>query len=342
MWLNFNKKININDYNIKNSKWKYSIFSFLKKWYNNYDYIKIYTSGTINTKKSISIKKEYMINSVEITNYFFKLKKNSKFLLCLYADYIAGKMFLVRAIVLFCKVYCVPPSSNPLKNIYSSFDFSCMVPMQVINSFNKIEKINNILIGGSYLSSFLKKKLINVSSNCYYSYGMTESLGHIAMKKINGKNIDNYYRKFPKLNISVDNRSCLKIFYSKIMNKPIQTNDIVNIIDDNYFEYIGRYDYIINTGGIKINPEKVEKILITFIKKRFLISSIPDEILGEKLILIIEGFPCLIHIKHNFFFKKKKFLKPKKIFFIKKFFETSSGKIKRLFIKNLLLKKIIT
>ncbi|WP_238784220.1 AMP-binding protein [Blattabacterium cuenoti] len=320
--------------------WKNAIFQFLKDWYNDDPVLSVFTSGTTGIPKKILVKKKHFFERAKKTVEISKLKSPGiKGLLCLSPNFIAAKIFLVRAIIFKWKVYCVPPSSNPLRNIKEYFDIASMVPMQVFSSLEYLKYIKILLIGGCSIPNFLEEKLKNISSTiCYATYGMTETLGHIAVRRINGSNRSIYYKSFGDIYLKKDKRNCLKIFSSCSMDSWIQTNDIVSIKSDNEFYWIGRYDNIINSGGIKIIPELIEKNISFFIPdRRYFISSISDKILGEKLILVIEGDPFKLKIPKNFFCGKNKFYKPKKIFFITHFTETLLGKINR----NMIMKKLI-
>lgn len=312
--------------------WKNMIFSFLNNWYNDNPFLTTFTSGTTGVPKKVILYKKHMYDRAISTVEFLNLKKiRTRGFLCLSPNFIASKMFMVRAIIFKWKIYCVPPSSNPLKGIEEYFDISSMIPMQVKFSleYEHIENIKILLIGGSYISENLEKKLQNISTVCYATYGMTETYGHIGIRKINGLDKSFFYKSFKDINIDIDNRSCMKIFFSK--KYIIQTNDIVHLISKNSFFWKGRYDNIINSGGIKIIPELLEKYINPFIPfyRRFFVSSILDEVFGEKIILIIEGSPISIKIPENIFYGEKKFYKPKNIFFISTFVENSFGKIKR-------------
>ncbi|ACY40292.1 O-succinylbenzoate-CoA ligase [Blattabacterium sp. (Blattella germanica) str. Bge] len=343
MWIDFSSKKILTDFYYNSCKenlhWKDSIFSFLKKWYDNESVLKVSTSGTTGSPKTIFLKKKHMFERAIKTVEFLKLtKRGVRGLLCLSPDFIASKMFLVRAIIFKWKVYCVPPSSNPLKNIKEYFDITSMVPMQVFFSLKYLEYVKILLIGGYSVSDFLEKKLQNISTICYETYGMTETLGHIALRKINGSNKSSFYKSFQDIHLSIDERSCLGIFYP--CDSFIQTNDIVSMISSDEFTCIGRYDNVINSGGIKIIPELIEKNMNFFIHRRFFISSIPDKILGEKIVLIIEGSPFQFEYPEFFFNGKNKFYKPKNIFFIPHFIENSLGKLRRKEIMKKLIQKI--
>ncbi|WP_185871436.1 AMP-binding protein [Blattabacterium cuenoti] len=340
MWIDFSSKKILTFFSKKEKdNWKNSIFSFLKNWYDNKPILSS-TSGTTGVPKIISLRKEHMYQRAIKTVEFLKLKKKGiKGLLCLSPDFIASKMFLIRAIIFKWKICCIPPSSNPLKNIKENFDIASMVPIQVFYSLKHLNNIKIVLIGGSSISNFLEKKLQNIPTVCYATYGMTETSGHIAIKKINGLNKSNFYKSFHDVSLSVDHRNCLGIFSPCCMDSFFQTNDIVHMISKNTFTWIGRYDNIINSGGIKIIPELIEKEINFLIPygRRFFISSVSDKILGEKIILIIEGDPFPLCIPDAIFNGKKKHFKPKNIFFVSHFTDNLLDKFKR----KEIIKKII-
>ncbi|WP_185877173.1 AMP-binding protein [Blattabacterium cuenoti] len=342
MWIDFSNKKIIFPKN--DSIWSNSIKSFLNDWNDNNSVIEIKTSGTTGNCKKIFLKKKYIIQrAIESVKYLKLNKKNIIGLLCLSPNFIASKMFLIRSMIFKWKILCIPPSYNPLKNIkIYNFDIASMIPMQVFFSIKYLKKIKNILIGGYSISNYLINKLKNISStNFYATYGMTETYGHIALCKINN-NIDNYYfRLLKNINIKIDKRNCLIVNFPKMNNIFIKTNDIVHLKNNNTFKWIGRYDNIINTGGIKVIPEQLENIISNFIpyNKRFFISSIPDKIIGEKIILIIEGSFFKIKIPERLFKGEKKYLKPKIIFFIKNFEENFLGKIRKKNITKKIMKK---
>lgn len=339
MWLNFsNGNFNIKNFEKKiSNNWQLKILNFLKKWNDNNSTICINTSGTTNKKKFFYVKKIYLINSIYMTKKFLNLKSDGKSLLCLSIDFIAAKMLLIRSLILKWNVFCVLPSSNPLNKINDIFDLTSMVPMQLYNSLNYEKKIKNILIGGGVISKKLQKKIQKSLINCYYSFGMTETLGHIAFKKLNGFNKDKYFMPLKNIKLNINKKGCLTIFAPKLMNPPfLETNDLVKIYKNGGFIWIGRYDNIINTGGIKIIPEIYEEKLKKYIDLPFFIAGINDDYLGEKVSLFIEGNEK--KIPKNLFLYKKFFLK--NIFFINKFLRTTSGKIKRKkTVKIFLIKK---
>lgn len=313
------------------------VCEFLKKWFSEDNFIEVQTSGSTGKPKVIQLKKEYMKNSALATGTFFNLKENTTALLCMSPNYIAGKMMLVRALELGWHIDIVEPSSNPLKGVDKTYDFSAMVPLQLHNSLNEIDKLKKLIVGGGVVSKVLLHKIQNIKTEVFATYGMTETITHIAVKKLNNfKNVitsgtkQSYFRTLPNVVLSKDSRNCLVINAPKVSEEEIITNDIVKIHSENEFEWLGRFDNVINSGGVKLIPEQIEQKLSEIIKERFFVYGIADEVLGEKLMLIIEG------IKDNTILNELKNLKslskfeqPKEIFFIPKFVETPTQKINR-------------
>ncbi len=305
------------------------IGSFIDNWFSNTTYIIVQTSGATGKPKPIKLLKTNMINSALATGDYFNLQKNTTALLCLSANYIAGKMMLVRAITLGWNLHIVAPTSKPLNNLTKMYDFCAMVPLQVAQSVLELSKIEQLIIGGATISESLLKKIQALNTKCYATYGMTETITHIAIKDLKKK--DNCFKILPNVQISIDNRNCLIIDAPKVAKYKITTNDVVKLVSATEFKWLGRFDNIINSGGIKLFPEQLEKKLATIINTRFFVIGIPDDKLGEKLILLVETDK-----KENQLFSKIKELKiltkfeiPKKMYTISKFTETPTGKIKR-------------
>lgn len=322
-----------------------SIVNFLSDFFSNDNKIKVQTSGSTGKPKLIEIKKEFMINSAIATGDFFDLKENTTALLCLSTDYIAGKMMLIRALVLGWKLDIVPPTMNPLKDLEKSYDFSAMVPLQVYNSIDDLAKIKMLIIGGGIVSNELKMKLKNISTKVYATYGMTETVTHIAVKSINNVELKvNNYKTLPNIKVSKDKRDCLLIDAPKVSDELVITNDLVELKSDTEFKWLGRYDSIINSGGIKLIPEQIEDKLSKIISQRFFIASLPDKKLGEKVILVIEDSLVrfdsaqrpLLNNQKSVILNEMKNLKtlnkyevPKEIYFVSQFIETDTKKIQR-------------
>ena len=311
------------------------IHQFLKDWFSKDDFIIVKTSGSTGKPKHIQLKKEQMINSAFATGTFFNLKENTTALLCLPVEYIAGKMMLVRAINLGWHIDIVESNLNPLKNVNKEYDFSALVPLQLENSISKLHLIKKLIAGGGVVSKTLENKIQNIATDIFATYGMTETITHIAVKRLNNyieKPI--FYQTLPNVTIYKDTRNCLVIDAPNVSKEIIFTNDVVDLIADNQFHWLGRFDNVINSGGIKLHPEKIEEKLSEIISNRFFVAGIPDEKLGQKLILIIEnvnsygvGKSLENNIKN--LTTLSKYEAPKEIYFLSEFIETETKKIQR-------------
>jgi O-succinylbenzoic acid--CoA ligase len=314
------------------------IFWFLTDWFDDLDFVIASTSGSHGKAKSVKIKKEFMINSALATGKYFDLDSKTKALLCLSTNFIAGKMMLVRALVLGWHLDIVATKLNPLEKLAKNYDFSAMVPLQLHHSIDKINHIKKLIVGGGLVSKSMITEIKNVKTHIYATFGMTETVSHIAVKKLNHIEVDvnkNYFTVLPNVEILTDLNGCLVIDAPKISDQVIVTRDLVKIYSDTEFEWLGRLDNIVNSGGVKILPEQVEKKIQEFIFNRFFISSRPDDVLGEKLILLIEKdsdgseekrfYIDLISKLKNL----HKYEIPKEIFLIDKFQETKTKKIQR-------------
>ena len=304
-------------------------FSFLVDWFSNEHSIQVKTSGSTGTPKGILLKKEYMKNSALATGVFFELYEKTTALCCLPINFIAGKMMLVRAMTLGWHIDVTEPSSNPLENTEKKYDFSAMVPLQLSNSLDKIYLVDALIVGGGVVSPELEKSIQSISTKVYATYGMTETITHISVKplNINSNGVERpYYKLLPNISISIDDRYCLVIDAPKVSDEKVITNDVVEIVSNEEFIWKGRYDNVINSGGVKMYPEEIERKLSAYINSRFFVAGIPDEKLGEKLILIIEGEKRKMRSLKNIL---NKFEVPKEICFVPQFIEADTGKIQR-------------
>ncbi|MDO3693235.1 AMP-binding protein [Wenyingzhuangia sp. chi5] len=338
------------------------LYWFLQEWFSDAETLIVQTSGSTGKPKLISIKKELMQNSAKATGTFFDLGIGTKALCCLSVNYIAGKMMVIRALTLGWELDVIEPVGNPLENAFEEYDFCAMVPMQVQASLWDLNLVKKLLIGGGVVSQTLQEDLQSLSTECFASYGMTETVSHIAVKKLNHFNstpLDDentkdskkevfersrevnlsdvegnglraesrsFYQVLPNITISQDNRACLVIDAPLLSEEKVITNDVVKMISDNEFEWLGRYDHVINSGGVKLHPEQIEKELSKIIVERFFVTGIPDEILGEKLILVVEGEDRVCDFSS---LALSKYQIPKQTYFIDQFVETETKKIQR-------------
>ncbi|WP_336622138.1 AMP-binding protein [Flavobacterium paronense] len=278
---------------------------------------------TTGAPKTISVSKQAMVDSALATGDFFELQPGNKALQCLPVKYVAGKMMLVRAMILGLDLEFVAPSSNPLANNEIDYDFVAMVPLQAQNSIPQLKRVKKLIIGGAAVNKILEKQLLKLPTIVYETYGMTETITHIAARKLGEK----AFTVLPNVTVSFDERNCLVIHAPTISPEVIITNDIVELVNENQFIFLGRFDNVINSGGIKLIPEQIEKKLISKISQRFFIASKPDNELGEKVVLVIEGEKC--ELDNSIYETLDKYEKPKEIIFVPKFKDSVTGKILR-------------
>jgi O-succinylbenzoic acid--CoA ligase len=296
---------------------------FLLEWFNDVPYITSQTSGSTGTPKVIQIPKVAMLHSALATGDFFHLKAGHKALHCLSAKFIAGKMMLVRGLILGLEMDFVAPSATPLAKNQFHYDFVAMVPLQVQNSIAELQNVKQLIIGGAQINELLKQQLLHLPTKVYETYGMTETITHIAVKRIG----ESAFTVLPQVTIAQDNRNCLVIYALQISDQKIVTNDLVDLISETQFQLLGRIDNIVNSGGIKLIPERIEAKLSSKITNRFFVIGIPDERLGEKLILVLEGDKIPFDV--SAFEDLSKYERPKMVLFIPNFKETENGKILR-------------
>lgn len=316
-----------------------AVINFLKEWYNNEDYVTGHTSGSTGTPKELHLSKKDMIASAELTNRFFHIGTGSTLLLCLSPSYIAGKMMIVRAILAGANLHTVSPSSSPLATLDMPFDLAAMVPMQVETTLKSplatqhFTRLRQVLIGGAAISPKLEKQLQSLPTNCYATYGMTETVSHVALRPINGPRQTSFYVALGDIHFSQDNRGCLIIHAPHLHEQQFITNDLVVLHSQTRFEWLGRVDNVINSGGIKLFPENIEHRLAPLISRRFFITSIPDALLGQMAVIVIEDTPWSANSQKELLNEARKHLSPyeipKRIYFMEHFQETYSGKIIR-------------
>lgn len=322
--------------------WTIPIVDFLSSWYNKEAFIEVRTSGSTGEPKIIRLPKESMVNSATMTCRYFNLNEESTALLCLPADYIAGKMMVVRALISGLDLIAVKPSADPFRELDEIIDFAAITPYQFVNSYQSIQEfpVKNVIVGGSQVSLHLQRMMEQLEIRFYETYGMTETCSHIALRTLNGRNASAYFEVLPGIHISTDDRGCLVIKAPALTDTALITNDVIELKDASHFRWLGRFDHVINTGGIKVFPEQVERKLEPFLTRRFFIGSLPDEKLNQKVILVIEGPPLSpakeMSLKQSVETVLDRFERPRQVFYIPAFEVSSSGKI----LKNKMVEEV--
>ncbi len=312
--------------------------NFLRIWNDDSKTISIHTSGSTGIPKEILLNKTAMESSAIATGRYFRFKEGQKNILALSANYIAGIMQIVRSAVFDMQLIVAPVSSNPLKHLKDlSYDFAAFVPFQVQeiladrNSQKIYESISNVIIGGAPINNDLFNKISNLTNKSYATFGMTETVSHVALKEIKMNNV--LYEALPNISFDVSQKKCLIVSAPNLLDTPIHTNDMIRLENQYSFEWLGRADFTINSGGIKIQPEVVERKIERLIDRVFYISKIHDELLGEMVVLLIEGHPFELKRMTSLKAELKKILgkyeMPKQILFQPTFKRTITGKIIR-------------
>ena len=323
-------------------KWEAEFYIFLKEWLSTSEVIHAQTSGSTGDPTSIQLPKQVMVKSAERTIEYFGLKKGNRILLSLPCRYIAGKMMVIRAIIGNMDLITVDPSSEFESLINEPFDFGAMVPNQVFKLLGsnsgkeKLEHIRNLLIGGSAISVTLEAQVSQLRSRVVLTYGMTETASHIAIRELSKENRSDIYHCLPGISVTMNEKECLQIHIPE-QYKALQTNDVAEILSPTSFRILGRADDVIISGGINYWPQTIERKLESLMGARFVISSLPDEMLGEKLVMVIEGSPTNTEwVQKKAIELLSPFERPKSVCFLATFPQTSNGKIKRNEIKRLI------
>lgn len=319
---------------------------FCRDWLNGKETFVVHTSGSTGTPKPIELRRSQMEASARQTIQALGLPPGATALLCMNPAFIGGKMMLVRAMEAHMSIRMVVASANPLKELplNEAFDFTALVPLQLEamledpHSRSLLEKAQAILIGGAAVNQQLRLRLQELTAPLYSTYGMTETVSHIALQRLNGPAAQDYFEAFPEIQLGQDERGCLTIKGAITAWQQVITNDVVELIDNHRFRWLGRADNIINSGGIKIQLEEAERmaeklLLQTGLQRNLFAWGLPDERLGQQLVLIVEGSPLAREAEENWLQLLRenvvRYKQPKSIFYIPQFQQTASGKIQK-------------
>lgn len=265
---------------------------FLTEWHNDSPTVLVHTSGSTGKPKPMYVEKQRMEASARITCQFLGLKADDTALLCMPLDYIAGKMMVVRALTCGLRLLSVEPTGTPCWK--GPIDFAAMVPLQVWNLLQddegrqRLQQIRHLIIGGGAINDDLAKALVDLPNQIWSTYGMTETLSHIALRRLNGLERSEWYTPFEGVDISLSEEGCLVINAPAVHEGPLVTNDVAEL-NGRLFRILGRKDNVICSGGIKIQIEEVERLLQPHLSIPFMITKAPDVRLGEQVVLLTES-----------------------------------------------------
>ncbi len=270
--------------------WLLDLFRFILRWFDSSDSITQKTSGSTGVPKTMQLKKSSMNASAERTISFFELKENDRVWLCLPIEYIAAKMQVVRCLIGNLKLHVSEPTSTPIVPEIP-IQFAALVPMQLKRMLvqnQSFASIETLILGGAAADNALVQSLQGLTTKVYATYGMTETCSHIALQKLNGVDQQDSFFVLDGIKVSINSSNCLEIKAPDLHDEPIVSNDLVELIDQNHFRVIGRTDNVINSGGLKINPEEIEAAVAGKFNLEVVLLGIPDRLLGQKLVLVSE------------------------------------------------------
>lgn len=311
------------------------LFFFLERWFDESPYLCVHTSGSTGKPKELFVEKVRMIQSARMTCEYLDLRAGHTALLCMNLRYIGAMMMVVRALLTSMNLIVRTPSGHPFKDIKEPVHFVAMVPMQVYNTLRvteecyKLKGAEKVLVGGGLISPELEKELRCFPNAIYSTYGMTETLSHIALRRLSGSSASECYYPFSSVHLSLAGDDTLQIDAPLVLEGTLKTNDIARLYPDGSFVILGRKDNVINTGGVKIQVEQVEKKLSEFISVAFALTSVSDPKLGERIVLLLESKDCPDQIKSDINSELSPYERPKDILLVSILPMTENGKVDR-------------
>ena len=313
-------------------EWLKQVAAFILDWLSEADFMVAKTSGSTGEPKTIHLHKAHVRASALKTIAYFHLKPADTILLALPVRYIAGKLQIVRALEGGLDLILEEPSSEPLEHSTEAIDFAAFTPQQTWGALRQLPQVKKLIVGGGAISKSLEDQLQDQPTAVYATYGMTETITHVAVRSVNQPPTD-YFQALAGVVLSADASGCLVIDAPHLGVKHMATNDVVEMVASDQFRFLGRKDQVINSGGIKIFPERIEQKLSPHIEQPFFISSLPDEALGEKVILVVEATHN--ERKENAFLQQCQthldpYERPKAVFFVHSFVQTETGKLNRI------------
>ncbi len=327
---------------------------FWHQWHSGQTVFTFYTSGSTGTPKPILLHREQMALSAKLTGRALNLQPGDSALVCLATDYIAGTMMLVRGLELGLELTVIDPCRHPLAffNEDTVFDFAAFVPLQLQTILNTtpekrslLNRMKAILIGGAAVNQELAAAIQSINAPVYHSYGMTETVSHIALRRLNGSHASDFFTPLDGVKLDIDVRGCLTIQSALTHHQILHTNDCVELKADGSFRWLGRIDHVINSGGVKVQPEKVEIVVADLLvnyqngllaKRRFFIGAMPHPELQQAVVMVIEGAPLDHSIQQDIRHllqvsgRLTRYEIPRSFYYLPTFVETPTGKVNRV------------
>ncbi|MCC2546749.1 AMP-binding protein [Hymenobacter sp. BT175] len=336
----YRSPVEVNGYEAK-------VLDFCRQWLNGALEFSHRTSGSTGAPQLIRMRRRQLEASARRTGDYFDLGPGDRSLVCLNCEFIGGQMMLVRGLALNMHLTIVEPHADPLALVppEAEFTFASFVPLQLraVLTAGHAERLNQmkaIMVGGAPVESSLERALQVLTVPVYQTYGMTETASHIALRRLNGPDASPHYRVLPGIKIGQDDRGCLTVRADVTDDKLITTNDRIRLIDAHTFEWLGRADFVINSGGVKVQAEKVEQVLEVALAelgmpdRRAFVAGRPDARLGEQVTAFIEGQPLketqAQQLKVLLDQRLERYERPRELVYVPQFRTTASGKLDRL------------
>lgn len=311
------------------------LFRFLDRWFDDSPFMTVHTSGSTGIPKEMLVEKKRMMQSARLTCEFLGLQCGDAVLLCMDLRYIGAMMVVVRSLVFRLNLIVRVSSGHPLFDVKTPLRFAAMVPLQVYNTLQvpeerkRLSQTDILIIGGGAVDAALEKEIQTLPNAVYSTYGMTETLSHIALRRLNGSAASLCYKPFPSVYLSLSADGTLVIDAPLVCEQVLVTNDVAQIYPDGTFIILGRKDNIINSGGVKVQAERVEEQLSSLISVPFVITSVPDIKFGEAIVLLLEYTPALDEIQSGISSLLSSYHCPKYVRTVEKIPLTENGKINR-------------
>lgn len=315
------------------------LVDFLEEWFSESPTVQVQTSGSTGTPKIMQVEKARMEASARMTCSFLGLEPGDRALLCMPLRYIGAKMMVVRALVWGLDLYCVQASAHPLGALGFAPDFLAVTPAQVYSSLESedevalLRAVRHCIIGGGAIDAKLGAHLREFPNHVWSTYGMTETLSHIALRRLSGSDASDWYSPFDGVSLRLTGEGTLAIHAPAVCAEEIVTNDIAELRGDGRFRILGRRDNVINSGGVKIQMESIEEQLLPLMPRAFQITAAPDDHYGEVVAMLVEGEP-MDGVEERFA-SLHAYSRPKHVFFVSELPRTGSGKPDRAAARSL-------
>ncbi|TGE15793.1 AMP-binding protein [Hymenobacter elongatus] len=335
-----NSPVELNGYEAK-------VLDFCRQWLNGAQEFGLRTSGSTGKPQLVTMRRRQLAASARRTGDYFDLGPGDRMLVCLNCEFVGGMMMLVRGLELNLHLTIVEPHADPLALVpaTAAFDFASFVPLQLREVLAhtyapRLNRLKAILVGGATVESSLETAIQKLKVPVYLTYGMTETASHIALRRLNGADATLHYRALPGIHIGQDQRGCLTVRADVTDDRLLTTNDRVRLLDGHTFEWLGRADFVINSGGVKVQAEKVEKVLevalveLGLSERRSFVAGRPDARLGEQVTAYLEGVAlpeaqakALLALLSE---RLERYERPRALVYVPQFRTTASGKLDRL------------